>query len=267
MINKTLLKQLFKANLIIIGIFTVILAFYQIILIFMYTPSMIDQIRDMAKSMGTVGNMYNMNRMTGGFTGYMAQFYFAMIIPMFILVYVIIVGNKIVAGRVDKGSMASILAAPVKRSTISVTTAVFFILSIVAILAANTIIGGVCCLAHKPADISASDYLLMSLDVLVFLISLSSITFFFSCVFNDSKNSIALGGGIPIVFFLLYIMSDFGEKLKVFKKMTIFSFNRPVDIADGKTAPVLICGGAAIILAVILYTAGIHIFRKKDLPV
>lgn len=267
MINKTMLKQLFKSNIILIALFTVILAFYQIILIFMYTPSMIDQIRDMAKSMGTVGNMYNMNNMTGGFTGYMAQLYFAMIVPMFMLVYIIIMGNKIVAGRVDKGSMASLLAAPVDRKTISVTTSAFFMLSMVGIVVVNSVLGLLCCIIHKDADISVANYALMSLDVIVFLIGLSSITFFFSCLFNESKYSLTLGGGIPIVFFLLYIMSDFGEKLKVLKKMTIFSLNRPLDIADGKTATVLICGGAVLLMAIVLYTAGIEIFKKKDLPV
>ncbi len=267
MISKPIIKQLFKSNVVTIAIFTGILLMYQTILIFMYTPSMIDQMTEMMKSMGNIGGMYGMDKMTGGYSGYIAQFYFAMIVPMFMLVYGIMTGNKIIAGRVDKGSMACLLASPNTRNAISISSAVFYFLSIVVIVGINTVIGLICTLAYKEADISIKHFLFLNVGVIIMIVGMASISFFFSCVFNESKRSIALGGGIPIVFFLFYMISDMGEKLEVFKKITLYSLFKATDIVNDNYTPVLIGLGILTAMSIILVTAGVRIFNKKDLPV
>lgn len=47
-------------------------------------------------------------------------------------------------------------------------------------------------------------------------------TAIFSCLFDLSKNSLALGAGIPIAFFLFLLMSKFSESLEGLK---YFSMN------------------------------------------
>lgn len=267
MINKPVLKQLFKSNIFIICLFTAILMMYQLILIFMYTPSFIDKMTDMAKGMDTIGNIYGMNKLPRGFSGYFAQFYYGMIIPMFMLVYNIIVGNKILASRVDKGSMACLLAAPVTRNQISITSGVFFILSNLFIIGVNAVVGYICCLAYKEADISFKHTFILVIGAVLMVWAVSSICYLFSCMFNESMKSLALGAGIPIVFFLFYMLKDFGEKLEVFKKFTIFSLYRPDKIVNDKYSPYLIGFGVLAAIIVVLYFAGIKIFNKKDLPV
>lgn len=267
MISKPIMKNLFVSNKVIITIFVSILMMYQTILIFMYSPSMIDKMSEMAKSMGTVGNIYGMDNMAGGFTGYLAQMYFGMIIPMFMLIYNIIIGNKVVAGMVDKGSMACLLASPNTRNKVSLTNGLFIILSNIFIIAINAVVGVICCMAHKGADISIKHFIEMNLGAVIMLIAVSSICFMFSCIFNESKSSLALGGGIPILFLLFYLLSDMGEKLKVFKKMTIFSLFKPVKIASNDYTPMVIGLCVLAIMSIILYTVGIKVFNKKDLPI
>ncbi len=266
MINKALLKQLFKSNMIIIALFTVILAFYQSVMIGMYTPQIIEQMQDMASTMGSIGSMGGMDSITGGYTGYVGKLYYAMIVPMFAMIYIIIIGNKNIAGRVDKGSMACILASPIKRNTVTITTAVFFILSLIGITVINGVVGLLVTAINKHAEIEISKFLLMNANSLIFLIGLSSISFFFSCLFNESGKSIAFGGGIQIIFFLFYMISDFSKELNVFKKITIFSLNMQDKIATADYTPVCISMGALVISSIILYIAGIKVFNKKDLP-
>jgi ABC-2 type transport system permease protein len=183
------------------------------------------------------------------------------------LVFNIIIGNKIIAARVDKGSMACLLAAPNTRNTISISSAVFFILSNTVIVGINAAIGLVCTLAYNQADISIKHFLILNAGVIILIVGVSSISFFFSCLFNESKSSVAFGGGIPIVFFLFYMISDMGEKLEVFKKITIYSLFKADKIVNDKYAPVLVGLGILAAMAIILYTAGVRVFNKKDLPV
>lgn len=265
--NKSIIKQLFKSNLFIIGLFTAILLMYQLILIFMYTPSFIDKMTDMAGGMGSMGNIYGMNKMPKGFSGYFAQFYYGTIIPLFTLVYNIIVGNKIIAGRVDKGSMSCLLATPNTRNQISISSGIFFLLSNAVIIIINTIIGYICCLAYKEADISLKHTLILMAGALLMTWTISAICYFFSCMFNESKQSLAFGAGIPILFFLFYMLKDFGEKLEVFKKFTIFSLYMPDKIAKNDYSSYLIGFGVLAAIIVILYFAGVKIFNKKDIPV
>lgn len=265
--NKSILKQLFRSNLFIIGLFTLILLMYQTILIFMYTPSFIDKMTDMASGMGSMGQMYGMDKMPKGFSGYFAQFYYGTIIPMFMLVYNIIVGNKIIAGRVDKGSMSCLLATPNTRNKISISSGIFLLLSNVIIIGINAVIGYICCLAYKEADISLKHTLILSAGAILMVCAVSAICYFFSCLFNESKNSLAFGAGIPIVFFLFFMLKDFGEKLEVFKKVTIFSLYMPVKIVDNDYSPYLIGFGVLAAIIIALYIAGVKIFNKKDIPV
>ena len=267
MISKPLLKNNFLSNKVIIIVFIGILAMYQTTLIFMYSPSMIEQMAEMAKSMGSIGSLKGMDKLTGGFAGFIAQYYFAMIIPMFMLIYNIIIGNKVIAGMVDKGSMACLLSSPNTRNTISITNAMFVILSNVLIIGVNAVIGLICCLAYEEADISIGHFLLMNFGALILIIAISAISFFFSCVFNESKKSLALGGGIPIMFLLFDMLSDMGEKLEVFEKLTIFSLNMPDKIVNKDYAPAIIGIIILAVLSLVLYVAGIKIFKRKDLPI
>ena len=92
--------------------------------------------------------------------------------------------------------------------------------------------------------------------------AVSSICYLFSCMFNESMKSLALGD-IPIVFFLFYMLKDFGEKLEVFKKFTIFSLYMPDKIVNDKYSPYLIGFVYLQLIIVVLYFAGIKILIKR----
>ena len=45
----------------------------------------------------------------------------------------------------------------------------------------------------------------------------------FSCIFNLSKNYMALGAGIPLAFFLFHMMAQVSDSLKGIKYLTLNS--------------------------------------------
>ena len=56
--------------------------------------------------------------------------------------------------------------------------------------------------------------LVMMNVVIYFLhIAISGICFFASCISNDTKRSFTIGAGIPIAFFLIQMLANYGWKL------------------------------------------------------
>lgn len=189
MISKTLLKQTIRENYTLWLILTLV----QGVLIFV-----------LAWTVSSVA-------MTG-------MTYYNMLPGMLAAVYTIVTGNKLLSSLVDEGTMAYILSTPVKRSTVAITQAVYFVGSIFIMYFVNAA-------AHITSaaifsDVSGWDIgmiVKLNLGLFVLLLAYSGITFIFSSIFNLSKNTIAVGGGIVGLFVLLPIVSMFGKSLQWLK--------------------------------------------------
>jgi ABC-2 type transport system permease protein len=196
-----------------------------------------------------------------------AMTYYKMLPGILVAVYVIITGNKLLSAQVDNGTMAYVLSTPVKRLAVTVTQAVYFIGSLFlmfAVSAAAHIIS-----AHfSGAGISSTDVgLVLKLNLGMFALSLaySGICFLASSVFNLSKYTIAVGGGLVGMFLLLPVVSMFSEKFKDLKNLSIASLYDPMAITKGSgdyiwQFAILACIG------IVTYVVGSAIFKKRDLP-
>jgi ABC-2 type transport system permease protein len=113
-------------------------------------------------------------------------------------------------------------------------------------------------------DFKVVDYLLLNLGAFLLMFATAGISFLFSCVFNLSKNSLMLGAGIPVAFFIFQIMSQDGSSLGKFKYISLNTLFAPGEITGGGTfIPQFI---ALAVLGTVLYTVGIKVFKEKDLP-
>lgn len=118
--------------------------------------------------------------------------------------------------------------------------------------------------ADKGLDFDIGAYLLLNLGCFLLMFAISSISFLFSCMFNLSKNSIALGAGIPIAFFIFQIMAQIGDSLEGFKYL---SLNTLFDTNAITTGGDYIAGFCVLgALGAVLYFIGARIFKEKDLP-
>ena len=90
--------------------------------------------------------------------------------------------------------------------------------------------------------------------------------FLSACVCSESKYYYTFGAGIPILEFLLLMLSNMGDKLKNLKYFTIYSLfpgDKIVSGGDGYLPNLLAMAG----IAIVLYVAGILWFRKRDFSV
>lgn len=192
------------------------------------------------------------------------------------IIYMIMASNNLIAGQVDSGSMAYVLSTSTRRSTVAFTQAVYLIGSLFAMFSFTTATSCVCLsLVSEEVDLTYGKLILLNLGAFLVLLALSGLCFFTSCVFDRSKRSMAIGGGLSIFALVAAMLGLFGSPvipsvvrltaLNYFNYATIISLFDVISIIDGSNAFILkfaILGIAGILG----YIAGSIRFTKKDLP-
>jgi len=116
----------------------------------------------------------------------------------------------------------------------------------------------------KGLNFVLKDYVMLNLGAFLLMFAIGGISFLFSCVFNLSKNSLALGAGIPIAFLIFQIMAKASSSLESFKYLSLNSLFVPADITGGGTYwPQF---AVLAVFGLVLYALGIKVFKEKDLP-
>ncbi|MCD8074368.1 MAG: ABC transporter permease subunit [Lachnospiraceae bacterium] len=236
---------------------------------------MTNMLEMMGVSSDLVTNMSEMDT-----SAMMNQMYFTVMCLLPILLFIIFAGNSLIVDQVDKGSMAYILSTPTKRSAVAITQAVYMVVAplimvgcafLVKLAACNAIVGEVD--VAKYAALYGGLYLLTE--------AMAGICYLASCIFNRSKNALALGGGLNIWFFICSLLGMFGsenmvtmgmgvEELGRFNRLSLvglFDIDALGTVGSGAVdtsfVPKLI---ALVVVAVVCYVAGAVRFQKKDLP-
>lgn len=266
MISFPLLKQTIKSNYKILIIFLAVLTLYFSLIINMYDPNTQESMDALLQTMpADFITAMGFSIVDSSLVGLIAGYLYGFLILLFPMIYDIIIANRMIALHVDKGSMAYLLSSPTTRTKIAITQAKFLAGSITIIIAYVSILGIVISNILFPGELDISKYLLLNLGALLLHLMISGISFFASCFFNDTKNSLAFGAGIPIAFLLIQMIANTGESLENLKYATLYTLFNPTEIISGASSvfPSFIVLG---ILAAALYAGGIYIFSKKDLP-
>lgn len=117
----------------------------------------------------------------------MANSFYALMAIIFPMVYSIMVGNRMIAEKIDKGSMAGFLSTPTTRLQLTLTSAVYFILSLVVMWGVASVVGIAAANISQPDALDTDTFLLMNLGAFLYHLAISSICFCSSCIFNSSK--------------------------------------------------------------------------------
>ena len=207
------------------------------------------------------------------------MYYTAMgLLPIFILI--VILANSLIAIQVDRGSMAYVLSTPTKRSAVAITQLVFMLivpLLMIAVVCATRI--GTSFMFYDEVNVAGMLALFGGMYILVEAVC--GICYMGSCLFSQSKKSMAFGGGLAVWFFLASMIGLFGSENMVntgmgVKELSIFNRLTLVGLYDVNSLSTVGTGNVdtsfvwkLLVLAVIAiacYTIGAVRFSKKDLP-
>jgi ABC-2 type transport system permease protein len=193
--------------------------------------------------------------------------YYNMMPLLLVAIYVITVGTKLLASKVDSGSMAYVLSTPNTRIKVATTQIIFFIgsLALMFILAATSHI--ISASISKFGCNGAEVWTIVKLNMGLFALSIlfSGITFLFSSIFNLAKHSTAVGGGIVGLFVLLPIVAMFGSDfawLKNITPTTLYAVPELMTIGSDFIWKFAILVG----IGIICYIGSVFTFNKRDLP-
>ncbi|WMJ23979.1 ABC transporter permease subunit [Paludicola sp. MB14-C6] len=266
MFSLPLLKRTIRSNYIVFLIFAAVITMYFTLIVGMYSPETQETMQKLMATMPKeMMSAFGFDFQATTLIGFLASYLYGFIMLIFVMVYGIIVSNRLIAKHVDRGSMAYFLSTPNTRIKIAVTQAAFLLASVTIMVSYATVLGIICSEATFPGKLDIPTFVYMNFGVLLLHFALTGIGFFASCLFNDTKNSLAIGARLPIAFYIIQMLANTGEKLENFKYASIFTLFNPNDIIAGADG-VGICFTILGSIAVVLYGAGMWVFHKRDLP-
>lgn len=210
----------------------------------------------------------------------MNTMYFTVMGLLPIFLYIVIIANALIANQVDSGSMAYVLSTPTKRSAVSVTQAIFLMVSpllILAVVCLSRIISSK--IFFGTPDIEENLCLYLGMYLLVEAIA--GLCYLGSCIFNRSSRAVAFGGGLAVWCFLASLLGMFGtdnmvnlgmgvEELGIFNKLTLVGLYDITSIGTvgSDSVDTAFVWKLAVLfgIAVVSYIIGIQRFNKRDLP-
>lgn len=262
--NATLLKREMKANYKLFLIFMAILTMYASMIISMFDPKLGESLEQMAQSMPQMFAAFGMLEAGTTLLHFVINYLYGFLLVVLPSIFIILLSNKLMARYIDRGSMAYLLATPNKRRTIATTQAVFLVLNVIVLVVYITVLSICISEGMFPNELEIDKFLLVNLGLLGLLLFLSGVCFFSSSVCKDTKLSSGLGPALVILFVLIQMISQVGEKFEALKYIT------PLTLFD--TDGLMKFDEQSILMMIVLYVAGmglfvisISLFDKRDL--
>lgn len=266
MINFTLYKREIKGSLKLFVIFAAIMTLYISVIISMYDPELMKTLDGFVEAMPEIMAAVGMSAGATSLIGFMISYLYGFIMLIFPMLFCILRGNGLVAKYVDKGSMISLVAAPVKRRTIAFTQLMVLISGVVLLIVYATVLELVVAQSNFPDELAVSELVKLNGGLLCLHLFIGGICFLASCIFSDTKYSIAFGAGLPALMYILQMLANVGESAEKAKYFSVFTLFDPEGIVAGES---FANTGIIILLigAIALYAAAITVFSKKDLHI
>ncbi|MBT3271668.1 MAG: ABC transporter permease subunit [Spirochaetales bacterium] len=266
-----MIKSLFIANLKsnwpIILFISVMLLIYVMTAVSMYDPDSIEKMEQMFELLPEgMLKAFGFDNLGSDFTGYLGHYFYGFIIVVFPAIYIVLAANKLVAKHVDTGSMAYLLATPNSRVRIAVTQVSFLLAGLAAIFIVTIGILILMGEAMYPGLLRIGPFLLLNLVTYLVLAVIAALAFFFSCIFNEARYSLALGGGIPVAFLVVKMVSDASEKFEGLRYISLYSVIN-IDKILAKGAYGAVASLVLLAVATAIYLLSIRIFNKKSLAI
>lgn len=266
MINLTLYGREMRGSLKTLSIFGAVLTLYISLIVSMYDPDMEAMLRQFEEMMPEVMAAFGMSGSTGSLAGFLSSYLYGFLLVVFPMVFTIMRANGLIARYVDRGSMVTLVAAPVRRVTVVLTQMKVLASGIILLLLFSTILEIFCSEIMFPGQLDIPAILRLNGGVLCLQLFIGGICFLASCIFNDAKYSMGFGVGIPTLMYILQMLANTGGNAENVKYATFFTLFNADNILAGEQSAFV---GVLILFigAILLFAASVVVFCKKDLHI
>ena len=235
------------------------------------TKSISDQIPDKVEdALKELGNMDIYGLIIGSIFYKIA----GLLLPM---VFVIMTANGLIAGQVDSGSMAYVLSTPTKRRTVTATQMTYLLVALLAMFALLTVVSviAVWVVGGNAFAINFGEILLLNLGAFLTTFAIAGYCFMCSAIFNRTKYSMSIGGGLTIFSLVCTILGLFGSEvvpsamrisqMNFFNYLSVITLFDTTSILNGSLS-YLWKFGILLAIGIVTFIIGVFRFDKKDLP-
>ena len=247
--NRTLFAKELRANLFVSLIIAAVLAMYIGVIVSMYDPELGESLDAMMQSMPEMFAAFGMSVQATTLIDFMLNYLYGFLLTIFILVLILIVANKLMVRYLDRGAMAYLLATPNSRTRIALT-------SLEAGFAE----------ALFPGELDMQALMQVNAGLLALWLAMSGLCFLSACLFSNATAALWVGGGLNILFFLMQMVSQVGDKFEFLKNVNPLTLFDYYGLAAGDASAV---GGAIALTvgAVALFAVAVAAFDRRDLSI
>lgn len=266
MIAITLLKRNIRTCIKPFLLVFAVICMYTVIIIYMYDPDFAEMLEEYQQKMPEVMAAMSMTGVASSLIEWMQIYLYGFIMMLFPLIFIIVMIQKLVMGYIDSGSMANLLATGNSRGRIICTQAFSVVLWMVLLMGAVTVAGILGGIWLFPGELNVERYLILNISTLFLQLTVAGISFLCACVCSEARHYYTVGAGLPLLFFLMQMISNMGEKLENLKYFTIYTLLPAGEIAAGKGLFV-VQNAVLLLLAIVLFGSGIWWFQRRDLGI
>lgn len=177
MMSMALYKREMKGSIKLLIIFSAIITMYVSIIISMYDPELMKTLDSFVEVMPELMASVGMKASAATLLGFMASYLYGFILLIFPMLFCILRGNALIAKYVDKGSMALLAAAPVKRRAIAFTQMIVLVSGILLLVLYTTILELICAAGGFPGELDVKALFALNSGLLCLHLFIGSICF------------------------------------------------------------------------------------------
>lgn len=264
MINAALFRREMKRSMKLLLLFAGIMTVYIALIISMFDPEMMEMLDGLVDMMPEVMTAVGMKSGNHDLISFMISYLYGFILLIFPMIFVSVRANGLIAAYVDRGSMAALMAAPVKRRTVAFTQMSVLVVGLLMLVLYSTAVEVVSARYLFPGMLDWKSLVALNCGLLHLHLFLGGIAFLASCLFSDSRLSLTFGTGIPVLMYVVQMLANVGGELEKARYFTCFTLFNPEGLV-AREGLAMIGAAALLVGAIILYTLAVEIFNGKDL--
>lgn len=264
--NKTLFAKELRSNLFLFGIISAVLAMYIGMIVSMFDPKLGESLDLMMQSMPDIFAAFGMSTQATTLIDFMLNYLYGFLLTLFPFVLILIMVNKLMVRYLDRGTMSYLLATPNSRTRIAVTLAGVLAVVLVALLAVVFALELGFAEGLFPGELDTEALVRANVGLLALWVFLAGMCFLSACLFSNAGAALWVGGGAGILFFLMQMVSQAGDKFEFLQNVNPLALFDYYGLAANEGSA--IAGAAALAaMGVALFAAAVAVFDRRNLSI
>ena len=247
-------------------IFFGVLVMYIAVIVSMFDPALGESLNALAASMPELFAAFGMGAQATTLDDFMLNYLYGFLLTVLPFVLIVLLVNRAVVQRIERGTMACLLATPVSRVRIAGSMACALVVTLVAMLALTLATGLVCAELLFPGELDAARLVRAHVGLLGPWLFLAGLCLLSACALPAPGPALWAGGGIGIGLFLLQMVAQVGDAPEVLTRVNPLELYDPFALANGEAGAIV---GAIVLAAVgvVLIAGAVAVFARRDLSV